>query len=256
MGESELLATSSRLFAYPGSRALPDRALSSSWPRSEMQSVAVGWQVYEITSSTAGSGIGRARATPAGSCSCSCWRATLPTRHDRRRLLNICHVGFVVCSGALFAAAGRCGRSLGRNHDLPAITFFCWASCAASTGRPGRALLPQLVPRTLLLEGGRLECEHASRRQPSTLRLRPLAACCTPQARDDRRSLTWTSHGFHAAVALVGDLAYPTRSPAKRGRRTGEMSLRTVMAGFAFMKVVAREGRAGIDLARHVCRAI
>jgi len=66
----------------------------------EMQSVAVGWQVYEITHRALDLGlVGLAQFLPGVLFFLVAGHAA--DRHDRRRLLNICYGGFIVCSGLL-----------------------------------------------------------------------------------------------------------------------------------------------------------
>src|SRR5271169_1627501 len=72
----------------------------------EMQSVAVGWQVYEITKRPLDLGlVGLAQFLPGIAF-------FLPAGHtvdrlDRRRLLMACYVGFAVCSSLLLLIALR-----------------------------------------------------------------------------------------------------------------------------------------------------
>src|SRR5580693_2703807 len=75
----------------------------------EMQSVAVGWQVYEITKRPLDLGlIGLAQFLPGIAL-------FLPAGHtvdrlDRRRLLMACYAGFAVCSSLLLLIALRGGH--------------------------------------------------------------------------------------------------------------------------------------------------
>src|ERR1700689_3710875 len=72
----------------------------------EMQSVAIGWQVYEITKRPLDLGlVGLAQFLPGIAF-------FLPAGHtvdrlDRRRLLMACYVGFAVCSSLLLLIALR-----------------------------------------------------------------------------------------------------------------------------------------------------
>src|SRR5213076_2979632 len=77
----------------------------------EMQSVAVGWQVYEITKRPLDLGlVGLAQFLPGVFLFLLAGHTA--DRHDRRRLLNICYCGFVLCSGLLLMLAIRGSRSV------------------------------------------------------------------------------------------------------------------------------------------------
>src|SRR5947209_229560 len=99
----------------------------------EMQSVAVGWQVYDITKRPLDLGlIGLAHFLPAGHAA-DCF--------DRRSLLTICYAGFALASGLLLATAWYNGRSV---HAIYAIVVFL--GIVRTFNWPvSRALLPQLV---------------------------------------------------------------------------------------------------------------
>src|SRR6202158_2863052 len=77
----------------------------------EMQSVAVGWQVYEITKRPLDLGlVGLAQFLPGVFLFLVAGHTA--DRHDRRRLLNICYCGFIVCSGLLLALTMQGSRSV------------------------------------------------------------------------------------------------------------------------------------------------
>lgn len=107
----------------------------------EMQSVAVGWQVYDITKRPLDLGlIGLAQFFPgllfflvAGH---------LVDRLDRRRLLMACYAGFALCSGLLLAIARQDRPSV----DLIYAVVFLLGMVRSLNFPTGRALLPQLVP--------------------------------------------------------------------------------------------------------------
>src|ERR1700690_3057466 len=72
----------------------------------EMQSVAVGWQVYDITKKPLDLGlIGLAQFMP--SFLLFLVSGHVADRVNRRRLLTICYLGFAICSGLLLAIAFR-----------------------------------------------------------------------------------------------------------------------------------------------------
>jgi len=107
----------------------------------EMQSVAIGWQVYEITKRPLDLGlVGLAQFLPGIAF-------FLPAGHtvdrfDRRRLLIACYAGFAACSALLFHFALR-----GMNSARPIYAVGVLLGTVRCFNFPtGRALLPQLVP--------------------------------------------------------------------------------------------------------------
>jgi MFS family permease len=110
MGESERLLVRAGMFSYPD-LALYQAARFFIVAALEMQSVAVGWQVYEITHRALDLGlVGLAQFLPGVFLFLVAGHAA--DRHDRRRLLNVCYVGFVLCSAALLALTTRGFRSV------------------------------------------------------------------------------------------------------------------------------------------------
>src|SRR5579859_4229248 len=70
----------------------------------EMQSVAVGWQVYEITKRPLDLGlVGLAQFLPG--ILLFLVSGHVADRHDRRRLIVLCYIGFALCCSLLLAAA-------------------------------------------------------------------------------------------------------------------------------------------------------
>lgn len=108
----------------------------------EMQSVAVGWQVYEITRRPLDLGlIGLAQFLPG-------FVLFLPAghlvdRYDRRKVLIFCYAATAVCSALLMAF------SIHRMASIYPIYFvvILLGSIRAFSFPASRALLPQLVPQ-------------------------------------------------------------------------------------------------------------
>ena len=106
----------------------------------EMQSVAVGWQVYEITHRALDLGlVGLAQFLPG-------FALFLPAGHavdrlDRRRVLISCYAGSAICSGLLLAIA------LGKPASVYPIygVVILLGAIRAFSFPASRALLPQLV---------------------------------------------------------------------------------------------------------------
>jgi MFS family permease len=107
----------------------------------EMQSVAVGWQVYEITRRPLDLGlVGLAQFLPGVALFLFAGHAA--DRFDRRRLLLWCYGGFAACSALLLAVTWRSTPSIHLIYAvlvlLGTVRCFNWPA--------SRALLPQLVP--------------------------------------------------------------------------------------------------------------
>jgi MFS family permease len=116
----------------------------------EMQSVAVGWQVYEITKRPLDLGLtGLVQFLPGMLLFLLAGHAA--DRFDRRKLLTTCYAGYALCSGLLlFVTLGvvvlhRAGTV------LPIFAILCLVGVVRSFSMPAsRALLPQLVPEEQL----------------------------------------------------------------------------------------------------------
>jgi MFS family permease len=107
----------------------------------EMQSIAVAWQIYEITNKPLDLGlVGLAQFLPGVLLFLASGHAA--DRFDRRRLLTICYAGFAACSGLLLYA----------NHVRPHSVLPIYAVIVmlgvvrAFNGPASRALMPLLVP--------------------------------------------------------------------------------------------------------------
>jgi MFS family permease len=107
----------------------------------EMQSVAVGWRVYEITRSPMALGLtGLAQFLPGILLFLVSGHAA--DRWDRRRLVLLCYLGLALCSAALLAAELR-----GMHSVYPIYVVLVLLGVARAFNGPAqRALLPQLVP--------------------------------------------------------------------------------------------------------------
>jgi MFS family permease len=108
---------------------------------SEMQSVAVGWQVYEITRRPLDLGlVGLAQFLPGFLLFLVSGHTA--DRFDRRKILLFCYAGFALCSSLLLALTLRGLRSV-----LPIYAVLLLIGMVRSfNGATGQSLLPQLVP--------------------------------------------------------------------------------------------------------------
>ncbi len=107
----------------------------------EMQSVAVGWQMYEITHRPLDLGlIGLAQFLPG--MLLFLVSGHVADRFNRRKVVTLCYWGFAVSSGLLWAIAWRGSRSIVLIYAVVVLI----GVVRAFNGPVSRALLPQLVP--------------------------------------------------------------------------------------------------------------
>jgi MFS family permease len=107
----------------------------------EMQSVAVGWQIYEITKRPLDLGlVGLAQFLPG--ILLFLVSGHVIDRANRRTVLVLCYFGYVVCSSLLLGVALRAWRSVG----LIYCVLVLMGVVRSFNGPVSRAILPQLVP--------------------------------------------------------------------------------------------------------------
>jgi MFS family permease len=107
----------------------------------EMQAVAVGWQVYDITKRTLDLGlVGLAQFLPGILLFLVSGHAS--DRFDRRKVLGVCYAGYALCSGLLLVLALRSTHAV-----LPIYLVLILLGVVRSfNGTASRSILPQLVP--------------------------------------------------------------------------------------------------------------
>jgi MFS family permease len=106
----------------------------------EMQSVAIGWQVYEITHRPLDLGlVGLAQFLPGFFLFLAAGHAV--DRFNRRNLLILCQCGFALCSALLLLISLRHGGSVRLIYAVAVMTGIV----RAFNGPTGQALLPTLV---------------------------------------------------------------------------------------------------------------
>src|ERR1700687_1532038 len=193
----------------------------------EMQSVAVGWQVYEITKRPLDLGyVGLAQFLPGFALFlCAEHAADL---YDRRKLLMWCYGGFALCSALLLAISWRAPQSVHSIYfALVLLGIFRCFNWPAS-----RALLPQLVPE-----------EHFSNAVAWTASTFQIATIAGPAIGGIAYALFRGPEGVYAIAVTVSILStiltmriHPqTASPEKNLAEKEPVSLRTVLAGFRFI---------------------
>jgi len=107
----------------------------------EMQSVAVGWQIYEITHRALDLGyVGLAQFLPG--ILLFLVSGHVVDKFDRRTILVLCYCGYALCSTLLLVVALRAGKSVTLIYCI--LVFI---GVVRSFNAPvSRAILPQLVP--------------------------------------------------------------------------------------------------------------
>src|SRR3954464_8703269 len=107
----------------------------------EMQSVAVGWQIYEITRRPLDLGlVGLAQFLPVVLLFLPAGHAA--DRFNRKKLVLLCYVGFAACYALLFETA----RSKTHNVSIIYAVLVLLGVVRAFNAPAGRSLLPLLVP--------------------------------------------------------------------------------------------------------------
>jgi MFS family permease len=201
----------------------------------EMQSVAVGWQVYEITKRPLDLGyVGLAQFLPGFALFLFAGHAA--DLYDRRKLLMWCYGGFALCSALLLAISWRAPQSVHAIYFVLVLLgiFRCFNWPAS------RALLPQLVPE-----------EHFSNAVAWTASTFQIATIAGPAIGGIAYALFRGPEGVYAIAVSVSILstiltlrihprpASPEKTLAERvADRVPEkepVSLRTVLAGFRFI---------------------
>jgi MFS family permease len=193
----------------------------------EMQSVAVAWQVYEITRRPLDLGyVGLAQFAPG-------FVLFLFAGHaadilDRRKLLMWCYAGFGLCSALLLAISWRAPHSV---HAIYVVLVLLGVFRSFSFP-VSRALLPQLVPE-----------EHFSNAVAWNASTFQIATIAGPAI----GGIAYAAfHGPHAVYALAVTVSVISSaltfrihplpaSPEKQLAEKAPISLRTVLAGFHFI---------------------
>jgi MFS family permease len=196
----------------------------------EMQSVAVGWQVYEITKRPLDLGyVGLAQFAPGFVLFLFAGHAA--DLFDRRKLLMACYAGYGVCSALLLAISWRAPQSV----HLIYVVLVLVGACRSFSFPVSRAILPHLVPE-----------EHFSNAVAWNASTFQIATIAGPAAGGISYALF---HGPKAVYALalsvsilsiimtlrIHPLPTSPEEPAEVVAEKATISLRTVLAGFRFI---------------------
>jgi MFS family permease len=191
----------------------------------EMQSVAVGWQVYEITRRPLDLGyVGLAQFAPGFVLFLFAGHAA--DLFDRRKLLMWCYAGNGLCSALLLGISWRAPHSV----HLIYVVLVLVGVCRSFSFPVSRAILPHLVPEE--------HFANAVAWNASTFQLSTIAG---PALGGIAYALFRGPHAVYALAVSVSILAviltfriHPLpASPQKSAREP--ISLRTVLAGFRFI---------------------
>jgi MFS family permease len=188
----------------------------------EMQSVAVGWQVYEITRSPLDLGlVGLAQFLPNIVLFLLAGHAA--DRFSRKRVLFICQVGFALCSVALIEISHR-----GLRDVRPIFAVLVLLGIVRSFNAPaGRSLLPLLVPRELF---PRAVAWNATTFQAATILGPAIGGLLYALLRGPTG--VYVTSVVASAVATVALVRVHLQSTQQRQE---DASLRTVLAGLHYI---------------------
>ena len=188
----------------------------------EMLSVAVGWQVYEITHRPLDLGyVGLAQFLPGFGLFLFAGHAA--DLFDRRRLLMWCYAGFALCSALLLLISWRAPQSV---HLIYAVLALLGA--VRSFNFPtSRAILPQLVPE-----------EHFANAVAWNSSIFQIATIAGPAIGGIVYALFRGPNSVYAIAVSISifAMAMTMRIKILTAVRSQEpVSLRTVFAGFRFI---------------------
>ena len=188
----------------------------------EMQAVAVGWQVYDITKRALDLGlVGLAQFLPGILLFLVSGHAS--DRLERRKVLGACYAGYAVCSGLLLVLAVRSTHAV-----LPIYLVLILLGVVRSfNGTASRSILPQLVPEEHFSNA---VAWNATTFQAATIIGPSLGGVLYAAFRGP--SAVYAVAMITAVGALVSAFRIKTRPQA---RRREPMTLKTVFAGLHFI---------------------
>src|SRR5450432_3203887 len=188
----------------------------------EMQSVAVGWQVYEITQRPLDLGlVGLAQFLPGILLFPISGHAS--DRYERRNVLTVCYAGIAVCSALLLVIAQR-----GIHGLVPIYAVLIVLGTVRAFNAPAsRAILPQLVPE-----------EHFPNAVAWNATFFQAATILGPSLGGLVYAISHGPSAVYATAVLTGIIAMVTTlriKPEARARAREKMTLKTVFAGLRFI---------------------
>lgn len=190
----------------------------------QMLSVAVGWQVYEITGEALALGFtglalflpGFLLALPGGH---------VADRSDRRSILLVCHLSVAASAASLAFLSHRGVRTLLPVYAVLALL----GTIRAFSGPAGQALMPNLVARNQL--------ERAISLGSSCWQLAMIAGPSLGGVLYAATSRAAVVYAVCAAMALVAFLAVLAmgKVPSEQGRRRAPATMETLFAGLRYV---------------------
>ena len=188
----------------------------------EMQAVAVGWQVYGITRRALDLGlVGLAQFLPGILLFLVSGHAS--DRLERRKVLGACYAGYALCSGLLLLIAERGTQSVRPIY----IVLVLLGVVRSFNGTASRSILPQLVPDEHFANA---VAWNATTFQAATILGPSLGGILYAAAHGP--SVVYGVAVLVAVGALVSIFRIKTRPQT---RRREPMTLKTVFAGLHFI---------------------
>jgi MFS family permease len=188
----------------------------------EMQSVAVGWQIYEITRRPLDLGlVGLAQFAPG-------ILLFLVTGHaadsfDRRKLLVACYVGFGICSSLLLFIALRDIRAI-----FPIYTVIILGGVVRAFNNPvSRSMVPQIIPEEHLENA---IAWNSSVNQAGTILGPSLGGVIYAVAKGPAAVYTCSMLAAAGAIFLMGQVKLRAKA-----RRREPISVKSVLAGLRYI---------------------
>ncbi|HET7106369.1 MAG TPA: MFS transporter [Candidatus Acidoferrum sp.] len=193
----------------------------------EMQSVAVGWQVYEITHRPLDLGLtGLAQFLPGVALFLLAGHVT--DRFDRRNLLTLCYVGFAISSALLLLVALNAEYLHRAGTVAPIFAILALVGAVRSFSMPAsRALLPQLVPEEQFQSA---VAWNSSIFQFATILGPAMGGVLYAFFRGP--AAVYATALFAGAIAVLTTLRIKVQAPP---RAREPFSVRTVFAGFRYI---------------------
>jgi MFS family permease len=188
----------------------------------EMQAVAVGWQVYDITKRALDLGlVGLAQFLPGILLFLVSGHAS--DRFERRKVLGACYAGYALCSGLLLLIAERGAHSVRPIY----VVLILLGVVRSFNGTASRSILPQLIPEEHFANA---VAWNATTFQAATILGPSLGGILYAIFRGP--SAVYAAAMVTAVGALVSTFRIRTRSQA---RQREPMTLKTIFAGLHFI---------------------
>src|SRR5271157_554751 len=188
----------------------------------EMQAVAVGWQVYDITHRALDLGlVGLAQFLPGILLFLVSGHAS--DHFERRKVLGACYAGYALCSGLLLIIALRGAHSV---RPIYAVLILLGV-VRSFNGTASRSILPQLVPEEHFANA---VAWNATTFQAATILGPSLGGLLYAAFRGP--SAVYAAAMLTAVGALISTFRIRAR---QQSRRREPMTLKTVFAGLHFI---------------------